>query len=74
MALDRKLHKLCQNTSWEKYSLTENAHNRSKHRGLSKDNLISIRLGNGFSMEANQNDIVGSVHLFDYFRDKNVLH
>ena len=74
LTLDRKLHKLCQNTVWEKFSIKENVHNRSNFRMLSKDEHILLGLGNGFNMEASRKDMVGSVHSFDYFRDKNKPH
>ena len=56
---------------WEKISIKENVHNRSRFRELSKYELILLGLGNGFNLEANRSDMVGSVHSFDYFKEKN---
>ena len=65
------MRRLCNYSVWEKYSIKENIHNRSQFRELSKDELILLGLGNGFNLEANRSDMVGSVHSFDYFKEKN---
>ena len=69
-SLSQKLHRLCRNTPWERFSLKENVHNRSS-RSLTDNEYVLLGLGSGFNSESNKGDIIGSVDSFQYFMSRN---